>query len=158
MGLKSNLATFTRPADTTAYAAGDLVANSTTAASVAALSILWGGGKLNGSLARIRLSTSNATITNGNFQLWVFAADPSAAPTNGDNGALAGLSFSTYSLLHVAPINLSASMSGVGGWGEATYDRDLIHVPGQIYCLLEARAAYTPASAEVFSLQIETWP
>lgn len=156
MGVKSNLATFTRPADTTAYAAGDLVANSTTANQVAAISQTW--GNLNGSLARIRLSTTNATITNGNFNLWFFRVDPSLLPTNGDNDALAGLSFVTYGLIHVAPINLYASMSGHGGWGEATYDPNLIHVPAQVYCLLEARAAYTPASGEIFSVQTEVWP
>lgn len=156
MGHKSNLASFTRPSNTTPYSIGDLVANTTTANQVAALSLNW-GGSLSGSLRRLMLSTNNATITNGNFHVWLFAADPSTAPTNGDNSALAGLSFATYKLLTPAPVNLYASMSGIGGYGEATYDRDLIQLPQTVYALLEARAAYVPASAEVFSLQAELW-
>lgn len=156
MGVKSNLATFTRPANTTQYSIGDLVANSATANQVTDIQLKW--GNLNGSLARIRLSTNNATITNGQFFLWLFRATVAALPTNGDNGALAGLDFETYGLIHVAPINLYASMGSVGGWGEATYDPNLIHIPATVYCLLEARAAYTPASGEIFSVQAETWP
>lgn len=159
MGVKSNLATFTRPGNTTAYAAGDLVANSATANQVAAMSLQWGGGKLNGSLSRLRLSTTNATITNGSFHIWLFANDPSLLVTNGDNGALAGLSFSTYGLVHVAAVTLTASMGGVGGWGEVTYDPPgKLNVPGQLYALIEARAAYVPADSEVFSLQAEIYP
>lgn len=157
MGVKSNLASFTRPSNTTAYAAGDLVANDTTANLVAAMSLNW-GGSLSGNLRRIMMRTSNATIALGNFHVWLFRVDPSALVTNGDNGALAGLSFTTYGLIHVAPVNLYASMSGVGGWGESTYDPGLAELPQTVYALLEARAAYVPASAEVFSLQIEVTP
>lgn len=156
MGHKSNLATFTRPSNTTAYAPGDLVANSVTNTAVTALSLTW-GGSISGSLRRLILRTSNATITNGNFHAWLFGADPSGAVTNGDNDPIAGLNLTTYKLITPAPINLYAAMTGVGGYGEATYDRDLIQLPQTVYALLEARAAYTPASAETFSMQAELW-
>lgn len=152
----SNIATFTRPNDTTAYAVGDLVANSTTAGSVTPLSINW-GGSLSGSIRRLILRTSNATITNGNFHLWLYAADPTGQNTNGDNGAIAGVSPTTYKLITVAPISLYGSMSGVGGYGESTYERGLVNAPQTIYAFLEARAPYTPAAQEVFSFQGELW-
>lgn len=156
MSAKSNTATFTRPNDTTAYAANDLVANNTTAASVAALSLSF--GDLSGSLRRIRLTTSNATITNGSFLIWLFGADPSGAVTNGDNGALAGLSFSTYQLLG-APIalSLSGAMGGVGGVGATVLDRGVLDLPKTSYALIQATAAYVPAANETFSLRAELW-
>lgn len=156
MGAKSNTASFTRPSDTTPYGANDLVANSTTAGSVAALSLGW--GDLHGSLRRLRLTTSNATITNGSFLVWLFGADPSGAVSAGDNSALAGLSFSTYDLLG-APIaiTLTAAMGSVGGIGIATLDRGIMDVPERVYALIQATAAYTPASGEVFSLRGELW-
>lgn len=155
MGAKTS-SNFTRPNDTTAYAAGDLVANSTTAGSVTALSWTYGFA---GSLRRVILRTSNATITNGTFDLWLFSANPSGAPTNGDNGALAGLSFTTYPVLAVVPLVLTSSMGSVGGRGHATYDHNLIEFgAGTIYGLLEARAAYTPAANEVFTVELELAP
>lgn len=156
MSAKSNIATFTRPNDTTAYGANDLVANSTTNTQVAALELSF--GDLFGSLRRLRLTTSNATITNGSFLIWLFAADPSGAVTNGDNGALAGLSFSTYKLLGApVPITLSGAMGGVGGIGMATLDRGVMDMPKTAYALIQATAAYTPAAQETFSLRAELW-
>lgn len=153
MGVKSS-ANFTRPSNTTPYAAGDLVANSATANLVAAMTLRWGFA---GSLRRFELRTSNATITNGNFKIWLFNSDPSALPTNGDNGALAGLTLST--VIAVVPIDLDDSMSGQGGRGEAYYDQGLIETgAGTIYALLEAAGAYVPASAEVFTLTAELSP
>lgn len=141
-------ANFTRPADTTAYTAGDLVANSTTAGSVVALSWVVGGGV---NLRSIRLRTDNATITNGTFNLWLFDTNPiTIGVTNGDNGALAGVALST--VIAVCPIDLDGSMGGQGGVGLAFYDPGLIQIGGTVYGLLEARGAYVPASGQVITI------
>src|SRR6185437_974597 len=87
IGATVNLsANFTRPADTTAYATGDLVANSTTAGSVTPLSFTaprYATGS--GQVRRARLKKSTNTTTNATFRLHLYATSPT--PTNGDNGA-----------------------------------------------------------------------
>lgn len=81
-------ASFTRPADTTAYASGDLVANCVTAGSVAPIAIE--AARVRGGAARIlaaRLAKSGSSLTNASFRVHLMTALP--AVTNGDNGALA---------------------------------------------------------------------
>lgn len=151
MGVKTS-SSFTRPSNTTAYAAGDLVADTTVAASVVPLSFTYG---FCGDLRRVTISTNNATITLGSFNLWILRSAPTL--TNGDNGALAGVVLTT--VVAVIPLELDASMSGAGGFGEAYYDPGLIQFGnGTYYGLLEARAAYVPASAEVFTVTLELNP
>lgn len=78
----------TRPADTTAYAANDLIATSTTAGSVSVKSFAIATSAGGAILARLRLATNVTTGWGGvsiSVNLW------STAPTytNGDNGAYA---------------------------------------------------------------------
>lgn len=64
MSIGNPSASFTRPSNTTAYASGDLVANSTTTASVVPLSWVL-PEVINGSIAvpRIRMTTSSTSVT-----------------------------------------------------------------------------------------------
>src|SRR6266566_5156773 len=83
-------ASFNRPADTNAYSSGDLVANSTTAASVVPLSFtaaLTSGGSF--IIRRARLMKSDLSVINAKFVLHLYGADPSASSgiATGDNGA-----------------------------------------------------------------------
>src|SRR6266436_572772 len=77
-------ATFTRPANTTAYASGQLVANSTTAGSVVpmALSIAPTGGS--GRITRVRLFFNSTTVTNASFRVHFYKFSP--VVVNGDGG------------------------------------------------------------------------
>src|ERR1041385_1792793 len=75
--------TFVRPNDTTAYANGDLVANSTTANSVTPMTFK---APLRGiRLWRVFLFRTSTTVTNAKFRLHLFNDSPTVA--NGDNGA-----------------------------------------------------------------------
>lgn len=159
-GLITTTSSFTRPADTTAYASGDLVANSTTAGSVAAASVTGAGG--HGGTAvirRIRLRKSGTSTTNAQFRVHFFLADPGTI-TNGDNGAFSVSGVADY--LGSADVTVDQAFTD-GAFGvaapnigsEITFD---INAGSSLYWLLEARAAYTPASAEVFTLQPEIWP
>ena len=142
---------FTRPADTTPYADLDLVANSATAGSVVPLKFNIGssGGWLHG----LRLSKSTTTATNATFSTHLFGASPTVA--NGDNGALStDLSAKLAEVelaIMVAYTDDAASVAQVGG----TPLPEKLPLPyGVVYVLLEADAAYTPASAEVFTLEL----
>src|SRR5713226_10735246 len=78
--------TFTRPNNATAYASGQLVANSTTAGSVVPLAIQVQGNSMPGCtrITRVRLTKSNISPTNANFRVHLYGASPTVA--NGDGG------------------------------------------------------------------------
>ncbi len=149
----------TRPADTTAYASGDLVANSTTAGSVVPLVFTGGGTALR--LRRAVLLTSNATVTNKNYLLFIFSASPTV--TNGDNGVFA-VSAADHGRL-LAVLGSTAAISSGGGSINVFYPLDSAatavngwlptRITGTCYGLLRAGAAYTPTSAETYDMWLE---
>jgi len=153
-------ATFTRPADTTAYTSGDLVANSTTAGSVVPLS--WSVAQISGgtfTVRRARVKKTGTGVTNAAFRVHLYLTDPSLTTgiANGDNGAWATKHFDQWiGSLDVAVDK--AFTDGAAGVGIPTTGTDINSVlaTGQtLYGLLEARGAYTPASAEVFTVELE---
>ena len=156
---------FTRPADTTAYSIGDLVANSTTAGSVVPLAVdivdADGGAFL---IRRARLLKSTASITNAKFRLHFFGADPSASTgvVNGDNAALRGGGLKTARWLGAIDVDMTgdsgfAYSDGAAGVGVPAAGSELgeeLPAGVTVYALIEALAAYTPGNAEVFTLTI----
>lgn len=154
-------ANFTRPADATAYASGDLVANNVTAGSVAALS--WSAARYSGGSAvvrRARLKKSGTSVTNASFRLHLYGSDPAAASgiSNGDNGA-----WLTKHAGYLGAIDITvdkAFSDAAGGTGAPNVGSDITFVPSSgttIYGLIEARGAYTPGNAEVFTAELEIW-
>lgn len=147
---------FTRPADTTAYASGDLVANSTTAASVVPLVFV---GKYNYTfIKRVKLAKSGTGTTNALFRVHLFDSSPTTI-TNGDNGALSTSGVANY--LGAFDVTMSKAFTdgacGIGiplVGGEIEAYNYLNH---NTYALIEARGAYTPASGEIFTLTLETY-
>lgn len=146
-------ATFNRPADTTAYASGDLVANSTTAASVTPLTFATAARVAAGSLTikRVKLKKSNTSITNAQFRIHFYTVSPTGV-VNGDNGA-----WSTNDNTYLGSVDITMDRSMVDSANGIVAADIPIKLPsGQtIYALLEARAAYAPASAETFTLYLD---
>lgn len=149
-------ASFTRPEDTTSYTTGDLVANSTTAGSVIPMSFVV-KGVLRGAVKvlRARMRKSGTTITNANYVLHLFSSLPSV--TNGDNGA-----FVPTKAGYVGSLAINAAFAcsdGSVGQDAGLTDRQLPHVlpagDGTFYGLLAANGGYSPASAEVFTVELE---
>ncbi len=147
-------ATFTRPADTTQYASGDLVANSTTAGSVVPMSFVVArstGGS--GMVRRARVRKSGAILTSASFRLHLYSASPTL--TNGDNAAWL-TTVSGY--LGSIDITLDKAFSDAAA-GQGTPNTgaevNFVTTVQTLYGLLEARATYTPASAEVFTVDLE---
>lgn len=146
-------ATFTRPADTTAYASGDLVANSTTAGSVTPITLAVGrtttGVGSTGMIRRVRLRKSGTSVTNASFRIHFYKALPTV--TNGDNGAWV----SNQSANYVGSIDVTMDKvfsDGAAGTSEAT---EINFAATPYYALIEARGAYTPVSAETFGIGLE---
>lgn len=140
----------TRPADTTAYASGDLVANSTTAGSVVAIPLpdaTSGGGK-SAVIKRVNLRKSAASVTNAAFRVHLFTAAPTVA--NGDNGAISITGAATY----IGQVDITVGQTFTDG-AHGAVAADYAVRTNTLYALIEARGAYTPASAEVFTLCLE---
>lgn len=156
MLLNTISATFTRPNDTTPYASGDLVANSTTAGSVVPMSLtLANPAQVQTIIKRVRLMKSGTTATNGAFRVHFYGASPTVA--NGDNGAWSSSKAANY--FGSIDVTVIAFTDGCTGTGAATAGAEMqinMTAGGSvIYCLLEARGAYTPAAQEVFTLYAE---
>lgn len=149
---------FDRPADTTAYADEDLVADSTTAVDVVPMSFTI--PVQNGRGIRIvsaAIQKSDTSATNATFSLYLFAEEPVVA--NGDNGA-----FSTDVAGYIGVIDFpimtayTDDAKAVIQSGAVSGGFNAIHhymrSTDTIYGLLKAQAAYTPASAETFTVYL----
>lgn len=157
--LVASSASFTRPANTTAYASGQLVANSTTAGSVVAnqIAIAKGVG-VNGLLTGIKLQKSGVAATgagsdvNANFRVHFFSAAPIV--TNGDGAAYVPTNANWLGSCDITIDHVGSDMSVGRGAPTIGYPIAFQPVAGTnyVYWLLEARNAYTPASAETFTL------
>lgn len=151
-------ASFTRPADTTAYASGDLVANSTTSGSVTPMSFTAARVAAgNFMIRRARLSKSGTGVTNAAFRLHLFTASPGV--TNGDNGVFLSTQAATYLGYFdvTSMMAFSDGASGIGAPGVGS-EHGVALASGQtIYGLTEPRGAYTPISAEVFTWTLEDY-
>ena len=149
-------AAMTRPADTTAYASGDLVANSTTAGSVAPMEFTaarTAGGT--GRVRRVKVAKSGTGVTNAAFALKLYSAAPTVA--NGDNGAWSSTGAAT--LIGTVAVTVDQVLSdGAAGFGVPSSEPihfDLSGTNTKIYGLLVATAAYTPASGEIFTVSLD---
>lgn len=152
----TSAATVTRPADTTAYASGDLIANSVTAGSVTPMALTISRANDKGfAIFRVRLSKTNTSITNANFRAHFYRTIPTV--TNGDNGVWLSTNSNYMGCFDITMDKVFSDAAK--GVGVPCTGNQIIGVPTTgtqlIYSLLEARAAYTPASAEVFTLLTE---
>lgn len=150
-------ASFARPGDTTPYAAGDLVANNTTAGSVTPMQFAVAreaGGS--GMIRRARLRKSGTGVSGANFRLHLYRLAPTCQ--NGDNGAW--LTNRAMDYLGAFDITCDrvftdgAAGSGVPLTG-SEINFDLPDGVSIVFGLLEARGAYTPATAEQFNVELE---
>lgn len=156
MQIKNLVSSFTRPADTTAYTSGDLVANSTTAGSVVPLQWNIGYGQTF-KIFKAGITFNSATVTNGKFLLHLYSVSPTC--TNGDNGAWLTTSSSYQGNIAIDCTSQTFSDNSMA-WG--TYVNTAVEVPLMIvadnnyyiYGLLAATAAYVPTSAEVFTVNL----
>jgi hypothetical protein len=151
--------TFTRPADTTAYAIGDIMANSTTAGSVVPVSLTVAranGGS--GSIVRCRVSTTKTGLAGTEtFRVRLFTTSPTIS--SGDNAAIsitgrASGHVATFDVVMTDVFNDGAK----GSSGPLSGSQAVFVVGGGVqvlYALMEARTTYTPASAEVFVIELE---
>jgi hypothetical protein len=163
---------FARPGDTTAYAAGDQISNSTSAASVVPLTFRFRSSEPFLQIDRALLRKSSTGTTNPSFRLNLYSSIP-VISVSGDNGLMSanttaatnfigGLSNSGTPTTHLdgGVVNLLPFC------GTSPFPLPLLVdcrslVSGEIvtlYGLLEALAAYAPGNAETFNMTIFARP
>lgn len=153
-------ASFSRPADTTAYAIGDLIANSTTAGSVTPLSFNVGVSKGLIRAASLKVGTS-ALASGTSLRLHLWSQSPTT--TGGDNAAVfvSGAALVT-SAGYLGYVNITVdTWFSDGASGRAAPVMDVHFNLGAgttIYGLIEARSALTPANAAVITASISGLP
>ena len=154
----------TRPSDTTAYAIGDAIANSATASSVTPLQFTIARvNSFTGLIIGAQLITNSATAFAA-IRLHLFNTTPfAAAGFQADNAALA----LTYTALtagsagalpnYIGAVDFttfvaqSSSAYSIGLSDQTELTFDCASASQVVFGLLEARAAFTPASAQKFS-------
>lgn len=144
-----------RPANTTAYATGQLVADNVTAGSVTPFSLTAARVAAgSGVIRKVRLTKTSTGIANAAFRVHFFSAAPTV--TNGDGGTFLPNGVANY--LGSADITMDRALSD-GAWGASDVGMTDISFKlssgTTVYALIEARAAYTPTSAETFTVIVE---
>lgn len=139
---------FSRPANTTAYADTDLVANNATAGSVVPLTFNTGRGGIRIKGAHIT-KTDETDVTNADFSLHLFGSSPTVA--NGDNGTLSYDYSDKFGDIDFGTMVAATDVA----WAISTgLDLNFYTAGGNIYGLIEANGAYGPASGETFSVTL----
>lgn len=144
---------FTRPSDTTPYSIGDVVGPVTTPAA----QLIAGAGTYNkggGLIRAVRVFKDGATPTNGTFRVWFYSQAPTAVA---DNSPWAPLY--TQKEYFIGWVDLDTVVGTTGG---CVGQRTLTHTPlpfkcttsKNLYAVVTALAAYTPASAEKFTISV----
>jgi hypothetical protein len=153
-------ASFTRPNNTTAYASGNLVANSVTAGSVVPMK--WTLGRVpNGTflIRRVKMYTSSTSITLTTFNVHFYQSLPTC--TNGDGGAWLTTTSGWIGSIQAAVANWNAFSDGAAGIGAVALGLELNGACAagstSIYGLVQAAAAYTPTANEVITVVPEVW-
>ncbi len=151
---------FSRPANTTAYGAADVVADNTTAGDVTPLKFKLPSMSA-GRILRAGLYKSDGSdVANASFNLHLF----SEAPTldNGDNGAYGVDDLQNF--IGTIAIDLSSGAeaeadAGAKKWadeGNIVFQcHSATNTGKELYGFLEVLGAYTPASAETFEVTLD---
>lgn len=147
-------ASFTRPSDTTAYAIGDLVANSVTAGSVVVGSIDLGVSQA--IIRAAKMATTNVAGAGAIKRVHLFSALPTTA--GGDNAAFNVAGAANH--IGYIDVMLDRNFSdGATGRGAPSAD---IHVNlgagTTVWFLIEAQSAFTPASGSTITATLEFLP
>lgn len=151
--------TFTRPSDTTAYAANDNIETSTSAPTSGGLTLA-GAARVSGGsgvITDVIIDSSADPATTLQGEVWLFEAAVSA--NQNDNAAFALADADVLLLIAVIPFTLSSTVAGSGTNSYAHVQNLNIGFTcigtADLRYKVKAKAAYTPISAEVFQVRLK---
>lgn len=145
----------TRPADVTAYADGDAITDSTASPTLAAIAGAAKAANYGGLITGLTFSRSVAAVALAAFDVYIF--DTAIAVTN-DNVAWPPTDAEAKTLIGIVSI---AAADWKAGTLNAYVRKTGLNIgfvsdaSNKLYFALVARAAYVPASAEVFTLNFD---
>jgi hypothetical protein len=145
---------FTRPANTTPYSIGDGMTDSTSAPAAISFANAVRVAGYGAVLPKTwKMTFNDTTVTNANFRLWLYLATPAAIPN--DNEAYTPAVYADRASI-VGYVDFAAFTAGSDGaycFGTPVFDNIPIKPAATtLYGLLQAKAAYTPISEEVFHI------
>lgn len=144
-------ASYTRPANTTAYSAGKVLANSTSAAAALQFNVARASGGGSGLITTAFLIDESNPGTAGQFELWLFNAALSAIVNDAGTWTLADAD--AQKLVGIIPFGTTTYAAGTA----ALIYQPMLNAPLpfaavdglRLYGQIVVRNAYTPASAGV---------
>ena len=145
---------YVRPANTTQYAAGDQVADSTPSVLEFAVSRVTGG---TGVIIHASCTDSANQATKPNLRLYLFDTTPTVVA---DNAAWTPSDADMVNIIgYVEFASWEIGLATVGADGNCVSLATNLQIPfdctnGNIYGLLVVRNAYTPVSGETFSIKL----
>lgn len=146
---------FTRPADTTAYAANDIVSNSTSSTTPIDFSSAARIAAGSGLALTFQLIKSTNTTTGATFRLWLYTATPTSPPN--DNAAFSATWGNRTSRIgYVDFLNPIAGSDCVDYYGSPVFTQQPFKLASgtSLYGLLQVLGAYTPGNAEIFYFRV----
>lgn len=156
-------ASFTRPADTNQYSAGDVVCDSTSAPTILTFTGATKDGLAGSSIIQSATITSSANQTTlPDLQLWLFDTAPAAV---NDNAAFAPSDSELNKLIAIISFpqaQFVVANSASGASGNVVCNAQGLWLPfnttaasnGSIFSQLVVRNAYTPVSGESFQIRL----
>lgn len=157
---KAARASLTRPANTTQYAAGDVISAVTTNNHFEFEDVVRRGPSLlSGSISSARIVSSANQATKLDAELWLFDTDIAEVA---DNSAFAPTDAEMLTLVGIIPFPVADWYVGdatSGAGGNAVCQVDGLSIAFQartttLYGQLVARNTYTPVSGEIFTVDI----
>lgn len=159
---RTRSATYTRPSDTNAYAAGDVIADSTSAPTI----LTFAGattGKASPSIIQHALIVTSASVaTKPDLELWLF--DTTIVMDN-DNAVFTPTDAELLTLIGVitfAVADFKVGDATVGAGGNAICEAKSLGVPfnsttssNDLFGVLVVRNAYVPVSGEIFTVRLK---
>lgn len=148
MNVQTATSTITRPANTTAYAAGDTISDATGDAhfTFTGLPIHTGHG---GMVEAALVIDSVVAATPPDLELWLFSSDIAAIA---DNAAFAPTDTEVLSLVGIITFATASFKKGTVNQVCVQNNLGISFKADNLYGALVVRNAYTPASGEVFKV------
>ena len=147
-------ASFTRPADTTAYAANDAVANSTSTPTLLSFANCANANGGQGYIVKTQLLTNQKTCT-ARFRLSFYHTAPSPVNDNAPKPMLYANKDKLIGRIDLDPCNTEDTTSDAAfALSTALMPYVCAAADTTIYCILTTLDAFTPASAQQFFLEI----
>jgi hypothetical protein len=145
----------TRPSDTTAYAANDVVSVTGGTPSVQNFADMFSANGASGYVVKARLSTDQAANV-ASFRLHIYHTAPTAIADNSAYTQLYADESKYVGYIDFQTMGTDASAAGVAAYSQwaGQLEADAAAADVDLYCVLVTKTIFTPASAQKFTITL----